>query len=210
MALIRIIQNKHNQIGLWSLEEEPAELEQLISLSRHDQLFLEKMTSRFRRREFLSVRILMTELLGRYPEILYDSHHRPYLAGREKHISISHSRSLVAVIAGERPAGIDTEELHRDISPIIHRFMNAAEITWSSVAPDPSRAQVLCWSIKESVFKLMATENVDFRSMISIDPVGSDNLGRTTANFRMSKETVSIEVHYLFEQNNVITWCELP
>ncbi|HNX79828.1 MAG TPA: hypothetical protein PKJ24_08090, partial [Prolixibacteraceae bacterium] len=63
---------------------------------------------------------------------------------------------------------------------------------------------------KESVFKLMATENVDFRSMISIDPVGSDNLGRTTANFRMSKETVSIEVHYLFEQNNVITWCELP
>lgn len=210
MALLKIIRNEHNQIGLWSLEESPEELEQQFALSELDREQLERYTSRFRKREFLAVRKLLTELLGSYPEIKYDQLHRPFLSKSSLKISISHSRSLVAVILSERPAGIDTEETYRDITPIVGRFMTPAEIAWSSVHPDPEKARVLCWSIKESVFKLMGAENVDFRTMISIDPVEAVNPGKAYVTFTMSGESVEIAVDYLFEQNNVITWCEFP
>jgi phosphopantetheinyl transferase len=209
MPLIRIIRNPYNQIGLWALEENPAELEQLLILSEHDRIQMEKFTSLFRKREFLAVRIVLTNLLGNYPEVIYDQRHRPFLAGRNTNISISHSRSLVAVIKSERPVGIDTEELHRNINHIVGRFMNAREIAWSTLHPDPDKVRILCWSIKESVFKLMGIDNIEFRTMISIDPVDSSDHGSVKVVVNPGGKQVILEVNYLFERNNVITWCEL-
>jgi phosphopantetheinyl transferase len=209
MPLLKIIRNQHNQIGLWALEENPAELEKMLILSEQDRIQLEKFTSLFRKREFLAVRIVLTKLLGSYPEVIYDQRHRPFLAGRNINISISHSRSLVAVIISERPAGIDAEELHRDITPIVGRFMNTREIAWSTLHPDPDKVRILCWSVKESVFKLMGVENIEFRSMISIDPADTSEHGSVKVVVNPGEKQTILEVNYLFERNNVITWCEL-
>jgi len=194
-------------MAVWSLEESFEELNRLIILKEEDSVILERITSQSRKKEFLAVRILLAGLLGFYPEIVHDPQRRPYLLNSGYNLSISHSRSLVTVILSENKVGIDTEETSRNVSHIAKRFLSAEELTWTSATDDPDSAWILCWSIKESVFKMMGIENVDFRTMIEIDPVIPENQNVASVTFRMEGHWEKIAVHYFREGNNVVTWC---
>ena len=56
----------------------------------------------------------------------------------------------------------------------------------------------------------MHTEDVDFRTMIKIDPVQPADSGTATVSFLKKGITEKIKVNFLFERENVITWCESP
>jgi 4'-phosphopantetheinyl transferase len=210
MPLLKINKNENNVLAVWSLEETFEDLSRLISLNEEDSFKLEKITSPIRKREFLTVRILLHDLLGFYPEIAHDQHRRPSLSNSGLNLSISHSRSLVTVILSENEVGIDTEENTRNVSQIAKRFLSEEELSWTSASEDPNNAWILCWSIKESVFKMMGIENVDFRTMIRIDPVKMETSGVASVTFRIDGKCEKIDAHYFREGNNIITWCTLP
>jgi 4'-phosphopantetheinyl transferase len=207
MPLLKTYKNPNNILSVWSLVESPEELNRLITLKEEDSLSLERITNQSRKKEFLTVRILLNGLLGFYPEIVHDQQRRPYLLNSGYNLSISHSRSLVTVIISEYKAGIDTEENSRNVSHIAGRFLSAQELSWTSASDDANYAWILCWSIKESVYKMMGIENVDFRTMIEIDPVIHENQGVASVTFRIGDLCEKIRVHYFLEGNNVITWC---
>jgi 4'-phosphopantetheinyl transferase len=206
MPLLKTYKYENSILAIWSLAESVEELSRLITLKEEDAFSLEKITSHIRQREFLTVRIL-SGLLGFYPEIKHDRNRRPYLSNSGYHISISHSRSLLTVILSEKQVGIDTEENIRNVSHIAARFLSPEEILWTSSTDEPNHTWILCWSIKESVFKMMGVENVDFRTMIRIDPVKPDNQGIASVSFRINGRYEKISVNYFWEGNNVVTWC---
>jgi 4'-phosphopantetheinyl transferase len=209
MPLLKTYKNENNILAIWSLAESFEELSRLISLKEQDSIRLEKISSHMRKREFLTVRILLSGILDFYPEIIHNKKRRPYLSNSGYNISISHSRSLVTVILSEKQVGIDTEENIRNISHIAPRFLSPEEILWTSSTDEPNHAWILCWSIKESVFKMMGIENVDFRTSIQIDPIKPKNQGVAYVTFQMGDKYEKISVNYFWEGNNIITWCEL-
>jgi 4'-phosphopantetheinyl transferase len=209
MPLLKTYNNDDNILSIWSLAESFEELSCLISLTEEDIFSLEKITSHIRKREFLTVRILLSGLLGFYPEIIHDKNRKPFLSNSGYNLSISHSRSLVAVILSEKLVGIDTEENNRNVSHIATRFLSPEEILWTSATDEPNHAWILCWSIKEAVFKMMGIENVDFRTMIRIKPVKMETCGDASVTFQMNGKCEKISVSYFWEGNNIITWCEL-
>jgi 4'-phosphopantetheinyl transferase len=207
MPLLKTIKNENNIVAVWSLVESCEELNRLISLKEEDTFKIEKITSQIRKREFLTVRILLYGILGFYPDISHDRNRRPYLSNSVYKLSISHSRSLVAVIISEKEVGIDTEENTRNVSHIAARFLSQEEILWTSSTYKPNNVWILCWSIKESVFKMMGIENVDFRTMIQIDPLNPEPQGIASVRFLIGEQCTVVHVRYFWEGINVVTWC---
>ncbi|MDF1487218.1 4'-phosphopantetheinyl transferase family protein [Tessaracoccus caeni] len=96
-------------------------------------------------------------------------HGRPTVAGfPEVHVSLSHSRGVVAAAAAWSPCGIDVEPL-RPISPIA-RVLSASERSWLAHQPDPSAAFLRLWVRKEALVKAGFGTLDDPRSVDAIAP----------------------------------------
>ncbi|MCR5454837.1 MAG: siderophore biosynthesis protein, partial [Bacteroidales bacterium] len=82
-----------------------------------------------RRREWLATRLLIKEMLGRYPGISYDGLGAPILSGcSDINISVSHTDVLVAVSLSDKcSVGIDIERITNRVLRIKHKFLNRDE-----------------------------------------------------------------------------------
>jgi 4'-phosphopantetheinyl transferase len=209
MPLLFTVNNRDGILAVWSLKESSQQLGSLLSLNEEDKLKFELFSSEFRKREFLTVRILLSGLLGFYPEITYNEHRKPLLVNSKINLSISHSRSLVAVVLSEFQTGVDTEETTRNVSHITGRFLCREELHWIQGTTDPNKTAVLCWSIKEAVYKMLGITHLDFRSQIQIDPVKPETSGTASVIIHTDEKSESVKVNYFYEGENVITWCVL-
>lgn len=83
----------------------------------------------------------------------------PYLSsGNMPHISVAHTRGLVCCAVGERPVGVDCEPAGRfDARPfketVLRRICKEAEAQRVLESPDPQRAFLQHWVLKESISK---------------------------------------------------------
>jgi 4'-phosphopantetheinyl transferase len=209
MPLYRTIPAENAIIGIWEMNESVSDLEKIILLTENDRETWSRFSSERRKREFLTTRILLNGMLGFYPEIHYDQHRKPFLVNSDKNLSISHSGSFVVVILSEMPTGIDVEETTRNVDNIAGRFLNSNEIEWTSETHYPNVTRIFCWSIKESVYKMMGITKLDFRAHLQIDPTEFGTSGISAVTFRFEDDCQKISVNYLIESNNVITWCTL-
>tara|TARA_B110000908_G_scaffold117900_1_gene138211 strand:+ start:3282 stop:3632 length:351 start_codon:yes stop_codon:yes gene_type:complete len=110
MALFELkdIEN-HSQIGIWKIEESIQELELVLNSSIIDNEKYKNFKSENRKKEWLSTRVLVRQMLNdELIEVQYDSNRKPYLNTNTK-ISISHSKGYVAVMIS------DTKEIGVDI-----------------------------------------------------------------------------------------------
>ncbi|MCL1934401.1 MAG: 4'-phosphopantetheinyl transferase superfamily protein [Candidatus Azobacteroides sp.] len=130
---------------------------------------IEQMTEN-RKREWLSIRVLLKELSGEEKEILYDSLGKPYLSDNSFHISISHTKGYAALILDkENEVAIDIEKISPKVENIRTRFVNEEEE--KSLSQSNERIHLLLyWSAKESLFKRLGVENVDFKTHLHICP----------------------------------------
>ncbi|GHT08366.1 siderophore biosynthesis protein [Bacteroidia bacterium] len=145
--------------------------------------FLEKMAEH-RKREWLSVRVLLKEMLGEEKEILYLPSGKPYLADHSGYIGISHTKLGIAgqarsdkllsgyvalILNKDEEVAIDIERISSRIKNIRSRFVNEAEEQSLSKANEMTHL-LLYWSAKESIFKRLDAENVDFKTQLHIAP----------------------------------------
>lgn len=161
--------------GIWKIDETWEEL--LRQLDRQDEysLMLDRFTSDSRKSEWLAVRLLLKHLLGCETTIAYHETSVPYLPESPYHISISHTKGYAAVILGEQPVGIDIEYRSSRINRIKFRFMNEEEFT--RLGELDTEQLLICWSAKETAFKLMQERVVDLQTdlhVVSFDYTGSN------------------------------------
>jgi phosphopantetheinyl transferase len=107
---------------IWGVRSIAGTSEELLSKLEKKELYrpvLCRMKLENRKKEWLSVRLLLKELLGEEKEIEYDNAGKPFFRDRSFRISISHTVSYVAVILNpNRPVGIDVERITEQVSRI--------------------------------------------------------------------------------------------
>jgi phosphopantetheinyl transferase len=196
-----------NMLVVAPLAEDSESLLSRLSFKEKYLPALEKMCEN-RKREWLSIRVLLKEMLGEEKEILYNYLGKPYLSDNSFHISISHTKGYAALILNkENEVAIDIEAITPKIDKVRKRFVN--ELEDKSLSQSNERIHLLLyWSAKESLFKRLGVENVDFKTHLHISPfepvlgVWSDFEACET----LTKNQNGFKVNYFVHEDYVLTY----
>lgn len=117
-----------------------------------------------RRREHLAWRRIVRRELGRNVVIDYNAVGAPTVDIPNRHISVAHCRTSVAVAIADECVGVDIESLDRDFERAKARFMSSTE---AALANHDNWAAMV-WTAKEAIYKLYGRREVDLIGDIHI------------------------------------------
>jgi phosphopantetheinyl transferase len=196
--------------------------ETLLSQLEHANRYrpcIEKMTEK-RKCEWLTVRTLLKTLSGEEKEIAYLPSGKPFLSDRSYHISVSHTNCrkdaqsrnsspfgyVAMVLNKDRQVAIDIEMISPRVLRIKDRFLSEAETR--AIAADAEIVHLLLhWSAKESVFKILDADNVDYQSKIQVRPFrpATGEWGVFEVYETRTEEQNVFPVRYFVAENYVLT-----
>jgi phosphopantetheinyl transferase len=81
--------NKDTIFGVWKIEEDLPSLLAMVDMSPEDKKRYAVFRSTSRKLEFLSVRALLAELLGKEARIVYNKNNKPFIKDGSHFISIT-------------------------------------------------------------------------------------------------------------------------
>jgi phosphopantetheinyl transferase len=189
--------------------------EELLALLPHPDRYREEVshfTATERRRERLAVRLLLHELLpDNTPQIAYYESGKPYLTESPHTISISHTRGYVAVIIGlqGQEVGIDIEQYSLRVHRLASRYMHPDELVAADGGTD-TWSLLLHWSAKETLFKCLNTDEVDFREHLHILPFTRSEQGTLQAFETRTPDRLHFTIGYQLHPDFVLTFSQCP
>src|SRR5512133_3256012 len=162
--------NEFSIIGVWKIEEDLDTLLNLVVLDNDEKKKFKSFSSNSRKLEFLSVRALLCELIGKDAHIVYNKNNKPFLKDGSRFISISHSHKLTAILLSvNEKVGIDLEYMSSNIAAIAFKFLNRKE----KVAKEAEARKYhlyIHWCAKEALYKICDKEGISIRNDITIEP----------------------------------------
>ena len=188
MPIINKIEIEKITILVWEITET---LEELIALG--EGINTDNYTSEKRKKEHFASRLLVNEICPT-KTIIYNEFGAPEL-NNGKHISISHSKQLVAVILSDKKTGLDIEKISDKALRIASKFVSEKNL----IKLNKEKA-TLIWCIKEAIYKWHQKGEVDFIKDIIIPEFIAKKNGKVTAYFRKKELNLSylkINNHYL-------------
>lgn len=149
-------------------------LEQLeAEADEWDLRAVEGISASARRHERLMWRRVVREATGQSVEVEYTSSGVPQIKNFPyEHISVSHCRGVVAVVASHRACGVDVERRDRDFERVAPRYVSEQE--WALCrARGCERGLFLAtvWCAKECMYKVIRREGVDFREDVTVEDI---------------------------------------
>ena len=195
-------------LGIWELTDKIDSLLQKLLLTQTELHELGKIGNEKRKREYLSVRLLLNEMNKARSEICYNLLGKPYLPGLNCHLSIAHSQELAVLLLSGENIGIDVESLTRNTDKIASRFLSDTEIQNIAGSSDPKLYRIIYWCAKEAAYKYACTEGLEFKSHIKINPFGvSAQGGRFEGMISHNNFQMNISFSYFFYKNDVVVYC---
>lgn len=193
--------------GIWKIEESGEELLARLDRKEWYAAFLQKVIMEHRRQEWLATRVLLKELLGREVKVDYAPSGMPFLPDEPNlHISISHTKGYAAVLLSECPAtGIDIEYVGPRVRKVAARFMSEEELKQADRTQE-LEALLLYWSGKETVFKALGQQDVDFREHIYLHPFRVEPAGSFLAEERRTPQRHTYPIRYEINSEYVVTY----
>ncbi len=202
MPIFKQVKEDALQWGIWKMDES---LDQLAALLPYGERLLQECArfgSEHRRKEWVGARVLLHHLLQREEPIAYLPSGKPCLVSGAFHVSISHTSDYVAVALHSRcEVGIDIERYGLRALRLKERFVREDE----SVGDSDVYMALLHWSAKETAFKLLDREEVDFREHLRITPFDREQEGYFTLTETKTDEQKSFRIHYLTTDDFVLT-----
>ena len=190
--------NAVTKMGVWHIAE-TEDFFKAVPLQK-------EITHPHKRLQHLAGRFLLKDLYPDFPLSLIKiaDTRKPFLEDEAYHFSISHCRDYAAVLISKAlRAGVDIEMLNEKIDRIIPKFLTAEEC-FLFAGGEIKKTATLFWSVKESVYKWQGTGGTDFKKHIRIEKfTGNLQEGIVHCIF---KNTIPLQVHYLFFNNNFLTW----
>ncbi len=149
-------------------------LEQLeAEADEWDLQAVEGITASARRRERLMWRRVLREDTGQRVEVEYTPSGAPLIKNFPyEHISVSHCRGVVAVVASHRECGVDVECKDRNFEHVAPRYVSEQE--WALCrARGYERVAFLAamWCAKECMYKVVGREGVDLREDVRVEDI---------------------------------------
>jgi hypothetical protein len=198
--------NEYSTLGVWKIEEDLDTLLSLVSLNVNEKKKYDGFSSSSRKLEYLSVRALLSELIGKDVKIVYNKNNKPFLNDGSRFISISHSHKLTAILLStNEKVGIDLEYMSSNIAALAFKFINRKERV--SKTTDERRYHLyIHWCAKEALYKICDKEGISIRNNITIEPFIVAEAGEILGRVQTSKINESFALHYSKYDNYAIVW----
>lgn len=154
-------------VHFWLMTETSGEMQQMCGTQGLDTECAAK--AECRRQEILAERLLLRRVFG---ETSVNFDHRddglPFLSGGA-YISIAHTRGILCVaVNGDHATGIDVERYGRRVLNVRDGFLTDDEKAW--LKSDDELAHIVAWTIKESMFKIAGTRDMDYKHELQLLP----------------------------------------
>jgi phosphopantetheinyl transferase len=198
--------NEFSILGVWKIEEDLTTLEGMVVLDQEDIKKYKGFSSTSRKLEFLSVRALLAELLGKDARIVYNKNNKPFLRDGSRFISISHSNKLTAILCStNEKVGIDLEYMSSNIGAISFKFINRREKI-TREAEKRKYHLYLHWCAKEALYKICDKEGISLKRNITIDPFEVKESGEIKGKVHTKKINDSFDLFYTRYNDYAIVW----
>jgi 4'-phosphopantetheinyl transferase len=198
--------NEYSLLGVWKIEEDLHTLSELVELDNDEKKKFNSFSSTSRKLEFLSVRALLSELLGKEARIVYNKNNKPFLKDGSRFISISHSHKLTAILLStNEKVGIDLEFMSTNITAIALKFLNRKE----KVAKEQEKRKYhlyIHWCAKEALYKICDKEGISIRKNITIEPFEVMESGEIRGEVKTDKINEKFDLFYSKYDNYAIVW----
>jgi phosphopantetheinyl transferase len=198
--------NEYSVLGVWKIEEDVKTLLESVELDANDRKKYKVFASTSRKLEFLSVRALLVELLGKDAKIVYNKNNKPFLKDGSRFISISHSNKLTAILLStNEKVGIDLEYMSTNIGAIAFKFLNRKE----KVTKESEKRRYhlyLHWCAKEALYKICDKEGISIKRNITIEPFEVRDSGEIKGKVQTDKINDSFDLFYTRYDNYAIVW----
>lgn len=161
-------------LSIWKMDEPAEDLLSLFSEKKGlYQSEVERHKSVKRRQEYLSVRALLLDALGHECDVFHDEMGKPSLSEEHLRISISHTKGYAAILLSPlREVGLDIEQFSDKIFHVRDKFLRAEE---KQIIDSTDRTQLLlCWSAKETVYKLYEGLRPEYWEQITVKALDMD------------------------------------
>lgn len=198
--------NEYTMLGVWKIEEDLDTLMSMVELGPEDTRKFRTFKSNSRKLEFLSVRALLADLLGKEARIVYNKNNKPFIKDGSHFISISHSNKLTSIMLSSRERiGLDLEYMSANIMGISRKFINKKEKITHNRGLRKYHLY-LHWCAKEALYKICDKEGINMQKHITILPFEVNESGN------MKGEVNSELIHELFDlqytryENYAIVW----
>jgi 4'-phosphopantetheinyl transferase len=206
--------NEFSILGVWKIEEDLDTLTGMVTLNAEEKKRYKSFSSNSRKLEFLSVRALLSELIGKEASIVYNKNNKPFIKDGSRFISISHSHKLTAILLStNEKVGIDLEYMSSNIAAIALKFLNVKE----KITKDPENRKYhlyIHWCAKEALYKICDKEGISIRKNITIEPFEVKDSGEIRGSVHTDKINESFTLYYSKYDNYSIVWTkkimELP
>ncbi len=190
MEYVEKVLEKGIDIFIAKIRTDEEKMLEEISLSSQEKMKYAEMTSRKRRQEWLTYRVLLSNVLGKEFILEYQSNGKPYLLQPKKNISISHSKEYVAIAIAEKKIGIDIEKIDTRILKLKEKILNSREVN-RFVAAD-ERVLHIIWGIKESVYK-QQDEEINYLEDIEVKKIDENTAEVQVKNHLQKVEFFEID-----------------
>ena len=198
--------NEFSIIGVWKIEEELDTLLELVVLDIDERKKYKSFSSNSRKLEFLSVRALLSELIGKDARIVYNKNNKPFLKDGSRFISISHSHKLTAILLStNEKVGIDLEYMSSNIAAIAFKFLNRKEKVTNEYE-DRKYHLYIHWCAKEALYKICDKEGISIRKNLTIEPFKVMESGEIKGKVHTDKINESFDLYYSKYDNYAIVW----
>jgi 4'-phosphopantetheinyl transferase len=193
--------------GIWEIHETIDSLLPQIHLYPGERERWMGFKSDARKIEFLSVRVLLKELIGVCGPIVYNDRKKPYLHQSEYRISISHSQNLTAIMLSKtKKIGLDLEYMSHKIETIEHRFINQDE--YITCNPLQKKYHLyIHWCAKEALYKICDKQDISFMKNLTIEAFEPQSVGVINGWVDNKYWHDKFELSYFTINNYVVVYC---
>jgi 4'-phosphopantetheinyl transferase len=189
---------KDTFIGLWKIEENPAELENQLQLKDHELGVLRSLQGNKRNLHWLATRVLLRKMLNTedYIDCRPDENGKPILLNLPHHISLSHSYDYAAVmISKEKRVGIDIEIIKTKIERVKNKFMTDEELSFID-NKNPIEHLYACWCAKEALYKLNGKKETSFKDNIRLQAFEYAEKGKLNGHINKKDSASNYTIFY--------------
>lgn len=199
--------NEDVELGLWEITEDYETLRSQLILDEKDLATVESFKNHQRKLEWLSVRTLLKNMLGKDGKIVYGPERKPYLNNNSFNISISHSKNFTSILLSKKKrVGLDLEFMTSKILRIADKFLRPEEL--EHIIKDQELYHLyLHWCAKEALYKINDKVDINFVTNLSIEPFKPKDQGIITGTVNNSYMNEKFVLNYFTLKNYAVVWC---
>ncbi|MDR1653538.1 MAG: 4'-phosphopantetheinyl transferase superfamily protein [Prevotellaceae bacterium] len=153
--------------------------------------------------EKIAAHKVLEKLLNTKTEIMHDPYGKPFLKDNTLKISISHSKTKIAlIIHATKNVGIDVENISPKILKLASRFLSDKEL---AQIRQSAENYTIAWAAKEAAFKIAGKAAVDFRKSLEIEKIEKGDMENKII-LKFLEDGKVLNFYYKILNNNVLVW----